>query len=123
MEKIRIVLIDSNNFARKQIAKALRREPAFSIVYEAENSVEGYLAVRDKHPDIVLIDPFLPDSSGFRIVHRIAKQIPGVIQVVLIAVKDVATELYFRKLGVRRILTKNIGSKALVKALQEVVQS
>ena len=122
MEKIRIVLIDSNNFARKQIAKALSREPVFNIVCDTENSLNGYLAARDKRPDIVLIDPFLSDGFGLNVVRRIAKQLPSIRQVVLIAVIDVATELELRNLGVRRILTKSIGSKALVKALREAVQ-
>ena len=122
MEKIRIVLIDINNFARKQIAKALSREPVFNIVCDTENSLNGYLAARDKRPDIVLIDPFLSDGLGLNVVRRIAKQLPSIRQVILIAVIDVATELELRNLGVRRILTKSIGSKALVKALREAVQ-
>ncbi len=110
MEKIKIVLIDSNKFARKQIAKVLNRESAFIIVGEAENSAEGYVAVCVKRPDIVLIDTFMPDGFGLMMVRRIARELPAIRQVVLSAVIDIATELELRKLGVHRILTKDIGS-------------
>ncbi len=123
METIKIVLIDSHKFARKQIAKALKRESAFIIVGEAENSAEGYLAACVKQPDIVLIDPFMPDGFGLMVVRRIARELPAIRQVVLSAVIDIATELELRNLGVWQFLTKDFGSIELVEALQEVVQT
>ena len=120
MEKTKIVLIDSHDLARKQIAKVLRREPAFNVVGEVNNSNEGFVAAYVKRPDIVLIDPIMPDGLGLEVVRRIATELPGIAQVVLIAVLDTATKIELQNLGVRRILTKDIGSKVLVEALREV---
>ena len=123
MEEIKIVLIDSHNLARKQIVNVLKRELEFKIVGEAENSNEGFVATFIKRPDIVLIDPIMPNGLGLEVVRRIATELPAIAQVVLIAVIDIATKIELHNLGVRRILTKDIGSKALVEVLREIVQA
>lgn len=121
MDKIKIVLIDSHELTRRQIAKVLNREPGFNVVCEADNSMEGYVAAYAKRPDIVLIDPIMPDGFGLKVVRRIARELPTIRQVVLIAIIDIATEIELRNLGVQRILTKDIRAKTLVKVLREVV--
>ena len=122
MEKTKIVLIDSHKFARQQIANVLKREPAFIIVGDAANSAEGYVAACVKRPEIVLIDSFMSDGMELKVVRRIARELPHIRQVALIAVVDIATIIELQNLGVQRILTKDIGSKVLIEALREIVQ-
>lgn len=69
MEKQSILLIDDEAEIRELIHMYIRKE-GFDYI-EATNGKEALSKIREHHPDLILLDISLPDSSGFDICPRI----------------------------------------------------
>jgi DNA-binding response OmpR family regulator len=58
----KIVTIDDEPAIRSLIRHALRKEPY--KIFEAGNGEEGMAVIREKLPDLVLLDVVMPEMSG-----------------------------------------------------------
>jgi PAS domain S-box-containing protein len=65
----RVLLIDADAAARAANAQLLR--DAGYVVFEARLGAVGLRLVRARHPDLVLVDQWLPDINGVELVRRI----------------------------------------------------
>ena len=65
----RIVLIEDNDLTAKLVRDVC--EAHGYQIYLSRCGASGYELVCEKHPDIVIVDEFLPDATGCQIVARI----------------------------------------------------
>ncbi len=63
-----IILVEDNPSIAKLIEFKLSREP-FRLEHYA-NGIEGWEAIRDKSPDLVVLDVMLPGMNGFDILYK-----------------------------------------------------
>jgi len=56
MRKISIVLVDDHIVVRQGLKALLTAEPDFEVVGEAENGQQAVALVREKTPDVVVMD-------------------------------------------------------------------
>jgi DNA-binding NarL/FixJ family response regulator len=120
---IRILLADGHQNVRTQVLARLSHEPGLEVVGAAatsEQAVEFALAMQ---PDIVLIDPIMPDGHGLLAVSQIAQGLPLATLIVLTAFSDTVMQMELRRMGVRQILDKGIETERLVEAIRGVVKS
>jgi len=60
-----ILVIDDDEDLRLLVRKALSKQG--HVVIEAEGGYEGLQFVRERHPDLVLLDLFMPPPDGFEV--------------------------------------------------------
>jgi len=102
----KILIIEDDKFLRKVIDKKLSKEGY--LVIEAVDGEKGLKAVKDKKPDLVLLDLVLPEMDGFEVLDKMKKDpslsnIPVIILSNLGEVKDIEKGL---KMGAKDYLIK-----------------
>jgi len=65
------VLIVDDHPSFRASARTLLEAEGYEIVGEAENGAAALQAVKDLHPDLVLLDVQLPDMDGFQVAERL----------------------------------------------------
>ncbi len=82
------VLIVDDHPSFRSSARTLLEDEGYSVVGEAESGAEAIDAVKELHPDLVLLDVQLPDFDGFEIASQLKGN--GSPDVVLVSSRDAA---------------------------------
>ena len=79
MEKlrIRILVVEDFELARRFITTALAKEPKFAVVGEVSDGLTAVVRAEELQPDLVLLDIGLPSLNGIEAAKRIRKVAPG----------------------------------------------
>lgn len=123
LSKIRILLADDHHQVLEQLAARLSRETDFEVAGVTSTSRATLHETRAKHPDILLIDPFMRDGLGLATVRQLRVNFPKLVIVVLTSYIDTALNMQLREMGIQHILTKGIASSELLAALREGVSA
>jgi DNA-binding NarL/FixJ family response regulator len=83
------LLIVDDHQGFRTFARTLFSAEGFEIAAEAADGETALDAVRDLHPDVVLLDVQLPGIDGFEVAERLA-QMPDPPAVVLTSTRDAA---------------------------------
>jgi two-component system chemotaxis response regulator CheY len=65
-----VMIVDDELFFRKMLREILE-EKGFTIVAEAEDGLEAVEKYRQHHPDITILDIYMPNTSGFEAAREI----------------------------------------------------
>lgn len=77
---LRSVLVDDEEFCRRDLAELLQKNPAVQVVGEAATPREAIQLINQTKPDVVFLDLNLANLDGFKILGGIEKM-PAVIAV------------------------------------------
>ena len=77
-QSISILVIEDQPDQQFQICQALKGDPRFGAVADAQDGEAGIDAAHRKRPDVALIDIHLPDMDGFEITRRILERLPQI---------------------------------------------
>ncbi len=69
--RMRVLLVDDEEFNRLRLRDLLEAEPNVDIVGEAADGVEAVEQIRALHPDLVFLDIRMPGLSGMDVVRQI----------------------------------------------------
>ncbi|MEP7237093.1 MAG: response regulator transcription factor [Ferruginibacter sp.] len=122
MKKISIVIVDDHKMIRQMWTIIFADMEAFEIAGEAETLDEAIELIKEKRPDIVLLDINLADESGMDAVPEIRKMSPGTR---IIAVSMHNQPAYVKKmmhLGAKAYVTKNSPYEEIITAIEEVMR-
>jgi two-component system response regulator NreC len=92
MPPIRLLLVDDHPILRAGLRMLLESAQDMTIVGEAGSGSEAIQAVRDVHPDVVIMDVAMPGVSGIEATRRIKQSHPEVAVLALTMHED---EQYF----------------------------
>jgi DNA-binding NarL/FixJ family response regulator len=93
---IRIVVIDGHTLTRYGLSCLVMGHSDLELVAEAENAAEAKRVVMISRPDVVIIDPSLPDGDGLQLVRELRDRHPSLGIVVLSSHQD--DDVLFRAL-------------------------
>lgn len=117
---IRIVIADDHPIFRDGLRRLLSLESDFEVVGEAKDGEETLEVVRDKEPDILLLDLRMPARDGLSVLQRL-KHIPSRTRViVLTASEDKSEFVQAMKLGCAGIVLKQTATELLYKSIRRV---
>jgi two-component system LytT family response regulator len=75
-----VLIVDDEPLAREGMSMLLREESAVASVSQARNGAEAVKLIRERRPDLVMLDVQMPEMDGFGVLKEIgAEHMPPVI--------------------------------------------
>ncbi len=103
-EKLRSVLVvDDEVGARESLKMILKSDYE---VFSAKDAEEALHHIKERSPDVVLLDIILPDLDGLKVLERIKQNDPDMVVIMITATKTVKTAVEAMKLGAYDYVTK-----------------
>lgn len=118
--KIRIVIADDHAVLRESLGALLESQPDFQVVGKAGNGAEALELVREKKPDILVLDLFMPGSDGFEVLRTLDRSGTLVHSVVLTGSESQLDYAQAVRFGARGLVLKGDEPTKLFTAIRTV---
>ncbi|HEY6248893.1 MAG TPA: response regulator transcription factor [Candidatus Angelobacter sp.] len=118
--KIRIIIADDHGILRESLAALLSTQPDFHVESCAANGQEALAQVQQYHPDVLVLDLFMPGSDGFEVLRTLDRGGSRVAAVVLTGSESELDYAQVVKLGGRGLVLKSDGPERLFTAIRTV---
>ncbi len=119
--KIRIVLADDHPIVLNGLRNLVRAEKDFELVGEASSGLTALKIVREKQPDVVVLDLSMPELNGIALSRRLAAEMPELHLLVLTLHEDRAYLNQALEAGVQGYVLKRSAAENLVQAIRAVM--
>ena len=117
---IRVVLVEDQLLVRRGIKTLLELGGDIVVVADVGTADEGVAAIREHHPEVVLLDVRMPGKNGIEVLRELgaSEELPPTI--LLTTFDDDAALIDGMKAGARGFLLKDISLEALTAAIRGV---
>ena len=122
MRQLRILLVDDHEVVRLGLKALIQRQPTFEVIGEAGTAEEAIEKACVHKPDVIVMDVRLPGKSGIDATRKIMQLRPDTKVIVLTSYADDALLMDAIEAGAAGYVLKQIGSDALLKALESVAK-
>ena len=122
MEPISILLADDHTLVRAGIRALIEQLPTVKVVGEAKDGREALRLVKERKPDLILMDVAMPGLNGLEATARVSKEFPDVKVIIL---SMYANEEYVREAinsGAAGYLVKRSAATELEHAITAVAR-
>jgi DNA-binding NarL/FixJ family response regulator len=119
-ESAQIILVDDHQLLRKGLIKILNAN-GFTNIIEAANGEELLEILKNRGPDIILLDLHMPKMNGFESMKRIKQVNSNSKVLVLSMLDDHISIIQMIKSGVDGYLIKDSEPKELIHAIEVVL--
>jgi DNA-binding NarL/FixJ family response regulator len=117
---IRIVIADDHSVLRESLGALLATQPDFVVEGLAANGQEALELMRQRHPDVLVLDLFMPESDGFEVLRTLDHGGSRVAAVVLTGSENELDYAQAVRLGARGLVLKADGPEKLFTAIRTV---
>jgi two-component system LytT family response regulator len=76
---IRVLVVDDESWARRNLTVLLRRDPDIGSVVECESGVQAIEEIRRSKPDVVFLDVQMPGCGGFDVLELLGSDLPSTL--------------------------------------------
>jgi DNA-binding NarL/FixJ family response regulator len=119
--KKRIVIAEDHTIVRDGLRSLLTYEGNIDVVGEAEDGMEAIRCVKNKEPDLLLLDLNMPKMDGISAIKEIKKQSPNVKILALTMHKDEEYVLEAFRSGVDGYCIKTSSGEEVLSAIKIVL--
>ncbi|MFJ8076107.1 response regulator [Streptomyces sp. NPDC096176] len=124
MSTIRVVLADDERMVRTALRVILDAEPDLTVVGEAASGAEAVSVVRERRPDVVLMDVRMPEIDGIRATEQILSTSEEPPRIVVVTTFENDSYVYDAlRAGAAGFLLKRAAAEELVQAVRLVARS
>ncbi|WP_396602393.1 response regulator [Algibacter sp. R77976] len=119
---INIAITDDHEMIRNGIDALLENHPDISIIGKYANAEETISALKNTHPDVLLLDINLPDIDGIALCKILLKSHP---ELKIIALSNFDETSFVKRMlnnGASGYLLKNTNTQELVEAIESVLK-
>jgi DNA-binding NarL/FixJ family response regulator len=120
-EKTRIVLADDHPIVLDGLRNLVGAESDFQLVGEAASGLSALKLIREKRPDVAVLDISMPELNGIVLSRRLAGEMPDLRLLVLTLHEDRAYLNQALEAGVRGYVLKRSAVENLVQAIRAVM--
>lgn len=120
MKKIRILLAEDHALVRDGLRLLLQAQADMTLVADIDDGTRVAGLVRDRCPDILLLDLGLPGLDGLGVMRQLADMQPDTRVLVVTARLDAASARTVFALGAAGYLAKSEDSDRLLEAIRDV---
>lgn len=126
MEKLNVAIADDNEKMLDLLGNLINEDKELELVGHANNGADIYDIIREKEPDVVLLDIIMPKVDGLSVMERVGrdgnlKKHPAFIVVSAVG-QDQITEDAFN-LGANYYIMKPFDNKMLLSRIKHIKQS
>jgi len=120
--KIKVILVDDHQIIREGIKLILLLDDHFETIGEAESSDTLFQLLKEKTPDVLVLDISMPGLSGIEICKQIKLKTPEIKILMVTANVDVTHLKNAIKSGADGFLPKDTSSEEFTNAIKEVAK-
>lgn len=117
---IRVLLIEDHEIVRQGLNVLLAKARGIEVIGEATTGQEGLKLLKDKRPNVVVLDFRLPDSDGLVLVQKLVRFDPDIKILILTAMVNEHLAQRLLAAGAHGFLTKTHSITELESALRRV---
>ncbi len=121
MKPIKTVIADDHKLFRKGLSSLFDDNPNVSIIGEASNGQELLNLLKEKHPDLILMDLKMPIMDGIEATEQVKSQYPEIKIIVLSMYEDERFIIHLLELGVNGYLLKNAEPEEMENTIDTVM--
>lgn len=117
---INVFLVDDEQLVREALKLQIKDVSGIKVIGEASTGEAALQAIREKKPNVVLLDIHLPDVSGLHVSQKLLQQQPNIKIIIL---TSEANEIFSNRLleaGVHGYFTKETDRDELINAIKSV---
>jgi DNA-binding NarL/FixJ family response regulator len=119
-ERVRVFLVDDHHLFRSGVKAELGE--AVEVVGDADEVEAAIELIREREPDVVLVDVHMPDGGGRTVIEAVVRTYPGV-RFLALSVSDAAEDVIgVIRAGARGYVTKTISGPELTEAVVRVAE-
>lgn len=119
-KKIRIVIADDHVLLLESLSSLLLSQPDIEVVGKAVNGTVAVELVQQEHPDVLVLDLFMPENDGFEVLRTLERADTRVAAVVLTGSESQLDYVQVVKLGARGLVLKGDSPEKLFTAIRTV---
>jgi DNA-binding NarL/FixJ family response regulator len=119
-ERIRIAIADDHAVLRESLCALLAGHRDFEVVGTASNGAEALELVGKLHPDVLVLDLFMPVTDGFEVLRQLDRAENKVASVVLTGSESQPDYVQVVRLGARGLVLKGDTPEKLFAAIRTV---
>lgn len=119
-KKIGIIIADDHAVLRESLSALLGTQPDFHVLGSATNGSEALNMVQQQHPDVLVLDLFMPDGDGFEVLRTLDRAGSRVASVVLTGSENQSDYVQVVRLGARGLVLKGDPPENLFGAIRAV---
>jgi len=120
--KIKVILVDDHQIIREGFKLILLLDDHFETIGEAESSDTLFQLLKEKTPDVLVLDISMPGLSGIEICKQIKLKTPEIKILMVTANVDVTHLKNAIKSGADGFLPKDTSSEEFTNAIKEVAK-
>jgi DNA-binding NarL/FixJ family response regulator len=121
-EPIKFMIADDHKMFRQSLGSLLSSDPKFQLLGDAGNGVELLELLKDKHPDVVILDLAMPEMDGIEATKIIRAEYPDVKILIVTMSNDEPLVLRLLEIGANGFLTKYTDTEEIKRALHACVE-
>ena len=119
-EKIRVALADDHPIVLAGLRNLIETEAGLELVGESATGQSALKLVRDRLPDVAVIDISMPEINGIALARRLADDCPGVRVIILTLYEERSFLKQALAAGVKGYVLKRSAAENLVSAIRAV---
>ncbi len=118
--RIRIVIADDHAVLRESLGALLESQSDFQVVGKASDGAQALELVKDKKPDVLVLDLLMPGSDGFEVLRTLDRSGTLVHSVVLTGSESQLDYAQAVRFGARGLVLKGDDPNKLFNAIRTV---
>ena len=113
-----MVIVDDHHLFRSGVRAELGEE--LEVMGDAGTVEDAVTLIRERRPDVVLLDVHMPDGGGVEVIARVGEECPS-LRFLALSVSDAAEDVIaVIRAGARGYVTKTISAAELAEAVRRV---
>jgi DNA-binding NarL/FixJ family response regulator len=119
---VKIFLVDDEPLLLESLEIVLTVKGGFEVIGSAGNGTEALKKLKEKTPDVMLIDLNMPGMGGIELIKRVKEEYPDIRMIVLTTFYDDRNISEALANGASGYLLKDSGKDAIIEAVEQSVK-
>jgi len=121
--KIKLVIADDHPLFREGLVQILKKQSHFELMGEASNGEDAIKLIKEKQPDIAILDVLMPLLDGLEVAKTVLRDFPKTKIIFLTMYKEERLIKKVFELGIKGYILKESAVNDIVTSINEVAQN